>query len=321
MSTEDQQKLAADCAQVADLTDRALAWIGDPENAELVGAEARSLSQMMRKGARRARRLARAAETPMSVSVFGPSQAGKSFLVSVLARPAGGRLVGNFDSPDGRLDYISQVNPEGEGESTGLVTRFTMRREPTPEGFPIRLTLLSEADIVRTVINSFFNDGDESEVPPDAHELSEHLDRYKARAGAAQAGLDADEVHEIGEYVENVFRKSAYAAALKPFWAEAAEIAPGLSVADRAGFFSVLWGGHEAMGALYRQLAEALGRLDHAGTVFAELSALIPREQSIIDVKTLTGLRGADVGPPLRVQTDRGRAVTMPRAELCGGTK
>ena len=142
MATQDQQKLAADCATLAGVTEQALAWVETPANAALVGAEARSLTQMMRKGLRRARRLGQAAEKPMSVSVFGPSQAGKSFLVSVLARPEGGRLVGDF--PGRRLDYISEVNPEGEGESTGLVTRFTMRREPTPEGFPIKLTLLSQ---------------------------------------------------------------------------------------------------------------------------------------------------------------------------------
>ena len=53
-------------------------------------------------------------------------------LVSVLARPEDGRLVGAYDG--GALDYIREVNPEGEGESTGLVTRFTMRRPQTQPG-------------------------------------------------------------------------------------------------------------------------------------------------------------------------------------------
>ena len=310
-----QDKLAREAAEVAELTGRALDWVGDPENAELVGAEARSLTQMMRRGTRRARRLERAARSPMSVSVFGPSQAGKSFLVSVLARPEDGRLVGAYDG--GALDYIREVNPEGEGESTGLVTRFTMRRPETPAGFPVPLTLLSEADLVRILVNSFFNDGDESEVPPDAGEMSAHLDAYKAKASDPTPGLTEDEVFEIGEYIENVFRKSAYAAALKPFWDEAARIAPCLGPEDRAGFFGILWGGHDAFGELYIQLAYALGDLGHAGEVFAEASALTPREESIIDVKTLRGLRGADVGPEVRVVTAEGREVRMERAELC----
>ncbi|TMV12738.1 virulence factor SrfC family protein [Arenibacterium halophilum] len=315
MTTPEQEQLARDCAEVADLTAQARDWIARPENADMVGAEARSLSRMMGRSIRRSRRLARAAETPMSVSVFGPSQAGKSFLVSVLARPEGGRLVGAYDG--GAMDYIAEVNPEGEGESTGLVTRFTMERQPTPEGFPIRLSLLSESDLIRIVVNSFFNDGDGSEEPIDVSDLSAHLDTYKARAGAVQPGLDGDGVLDIAEYVEATFRKSAYAAALKPFWEEAAEIAPRLGIEDRAGFFSVLWGRHSALGDLYAQLARALATLDHAEVVHAERAALIPRGQSIIDVKTLTGLRGADVGPPVAIRTEAGRELRLPRAELC----
>jgi hypothetical protein len=315
MSTQEQDNLAVKCSAVADLSAQALAWVEDPENAGLVGAEARSLVSMMRRGARRARRLARSAQTRMSVSVFGPSQAGKSFLVSVLARPTDGPLVADFDTPGGTLDYIREINPEGEGESTGLVTRFTMDRTPTPAGFPIKLTLLSEADIIRTIINSFFMDGDRSEPSPEPSEIAAHLDMFKARAGAAQPGMDADEVYEIGEYVEASFGREAYAVALRLFWEEAALIAPGLSVADRAAFFGLLWGGHAPFSDLYQRMALALGQLDHAAEVFAGLDALVSRDTSIIDVKTLSG---ACDGAPLTLTTADGRQASLPRSVICG---
>lgn len=311
----DNKALSEECARIGAVAADALNWIGTPANADLVGAEARSLTRLMRRSIRRAKRLGRAAERPMAVSVFGPSQAGKSFLVSVLARPENGRLVGAFAGTE--LDYISQVNPEGEGESTGLVTRFTLDHATTPEGFPIRLDLLSEADILRTILNSFFNDGDESEVPPEPQAIAAHLDSFRARMGGAQAGLDEDAVFEVAEYVEKTFRKSAYAAALKPFWDEAAEIAPRLGVSDRAAFFAPIWGGHPPLSALYAQLAGALARLGHAETVHVGLDALTPREQSIIDVKTLTGLSGGDVGPPLSVCLPSGQSVVLARAEIC----
>ena len=312
--TDQQDSLAQDCTRVAEVSGQALAWVEDPANAELVGAEARSLVHQLRRGRRRAQRLARSARTPVSVSVFGPSQAGKSFLVSVLARPEDGPLVADFDAPGGTLDYIREINPEGEDESTGLVTRFTMARAPVPEGFPVRLTLLSEADIVRTLVNSFFMDGDRSEPSPEPGQIAAHLDAYKARAGAARRGLEADELYEIQDYVEGSFGREAYAAALKPFWEEAAQVAPGLSVPDRAGFFALLWGGHQAFSDLYIRMAEALAQLDHAEEVFAGLDALVPRETSIIDVKTLSG--AAD-GAPLAVATPGGRRVTLPRSVIC----
>ncbi|MEP3333902.1 virulence factor SrfC family protein [Sedimentitalea sp.] len=315
MTAEHQQKLAGECAEFAELTSQAQAWVEDPENAELVGAETKSLVQMMRRNARRARRLARAAQTRMSVSVFGPSQAGKSFLVSVLARPEGGPLVADFDGPGGTLDYIREINPEGEGESTGLVTRFTMDRAPTPDGYPVRLTLLSEADIVRTLLNSFFMDGDRSELSPEPAEIATHLDAFKARVAGAHAGMVGDDVYEIGEYVEAAFGREAYAVALRPFWEEAATIAPNLSIVDRAAFLAPLWGGHQAFSDLYVRLAEALAQLGHADEVYAGLDALVPRDTSIIDVKTLSG--SAD-GAPLSVIAQGQSPVTLPRSVVCG---
>ncbi len=315
MTAQEQQELSADCTAFADLTARAQAWIEDPENADIVGVETKSLVQMMRRNARRARRLARAAQTRMSVSVFGPSQAGKSFLVSVLARPESGPLIADFDGPGGPLDYIREINPEGEGESTGLVTRFTMDRAPTPEGFPVRLTLLSEADIVRTLLNSFFMDGDRSELSPEPSEIAAHLDRFKARAAGACPGMTDDDIYEIGEYVESAFGREAYAVALRPFWEEAATIVPNLSVADRAAFLAPLWGNHEAFSDLYARLSDALAQLGHAQEVYAGRDALIPRESSIIDVKTLSGQ--AD-GTPLSVVAQGRAPVSLPRSVLCG---
>jgi len=307
--------LADRCARVADLTRQALVWTEDRENAELVGPESRSLTRLMRQSVRRATKLAAAARSRMSVSVFGPSQAGKSFLVSVLARPEGGRLVAKFNGPGGELDYISEINPEGEGESTGLVTRFTMVADPTPEGFPIRLVLLSESDIARTLSNSFFMDGDQGEPMLSAAELGTHVAAFRGRVGPEKPGLSSDDVWDIAEYVSNTFGRTAYAEGLKSFWEDAAAIAPGLSQDDRAQFLAPIWGGHAAFSALYLQLAKALTRIGHAEEVFVGLDALTPRDTSIIDVKALHRLSGGD--GPLRLRTKAGQVSELPRAELC----
>ncbi|MEP5087946.1 MAG: virulence factor SrfC family protein [Paracoccaceae bacterium] len=309
-----QEDLIADCARIAQSSRDMLGWINDLENRDLVGLEHKSLVKMVRKTVRRASKLERAAASNMAVSVFGPSQAGKSFLVSVLARPEGGRLVADFDDPDGALDYIREINPEGEGESTGVVTRFTIAKDPTPKGFPIRLTLLSEADIARTIINSFYMDGDQSEVPLEATQLSVHLDLFKGKARQAMPGLDLDDVYEIADYVDATFGRSAYAAALRSFWDEAAIIAPDLDTADRAEFLSILWGGHKALSNLYLELAQSLAELSHAEEVFVGLDALVPRETSIIDVKTL---RKGDEESSLSLQTPAGAVVNMDRSRVC----
>ena len=312
-----QEALSNRCTDVARLSRAALDWINDPKNAKTVEGRAAHLPKMLRKNARRAERLGRAARTKMSVSVFGPSQAGKSFLVSVLARPNEGRLVADFNGPGGKLDYISQVNPAGDGESTGLVTRFTMTKAPTPDGFPIQLNLLSEADIARTLINSFYEDGDLSEMPPTPDHLSAH---FAAFAGKAQAtptgGLDYEEIHEIADYVQKWVSRSSYAFNLAGFWDEAAELAPRLSPADRGQFLSILWGEYAPLTDLYVKLSTALATIGHAEVVYAPLAALQPRETSIIDVNTLQGLFGPEGEDMLPVQTAAGQNGQLNRAVM-----
>lgn len=310
--------LADRCVEVAQLTRDAINWVNHEENADTVGPKHKSLTKLLRKSARRAERLGKSARTNMSVSVFGPSQAGKSFLVSVLARPEDGRLTADFNGPGGKLDYISQINPAGDGESTGLVTRFTMTKAATPDGFPIQLNLLTEADIARTIINSFFEDGDQSEPPPEPEDLKAHFAAHSGKAGAGEvSGLSFEEVYEISDYVENTFGKIAYASHLRGFWDEAANLAPRMSVKDRGDFLSILWGGYEQLTDLYVKLASALQMIDNAEEVYTPLDALQPRETSIIDVNTLSGLFKPESDDLLAVRTPSGKVAQMNRAVVC----
>jgi hypothetical protein len=313
-------ELAARAEQVGQAAEGAMHWVLDRANADLVGLEARDLAQMLRRNARRARRLSLAAENKMAVSVFGPSQAGKSFLVSVLARPQDGKLVADYGSHEGQLDYISQINPEGEGESTGVVTRFTMSRPACPAGFPVTLRLLGEADVIRILINSFFMDGDENaETPPRSEDIDALFSRLASKRSDPIAGLDEDDLWDVRDYVEQNFRSRAYAAALQGYWAEAAALAPRLSVADRGQLFSVLWGSHAPLTALYTKLASARQGLGAASVVHVGLDALVPRETSIIDVKTLRDLTSSD-DATLMLALGDGQRKTIPRALLCALT-
>lgn len=316
--TDSKEALSERCTRFSGASRDAVAWITDPENAETIDRTAPQVVRKLGSFARRADKLARAARSNMAVSVFGPSQAGKSFLVSVLARPEGGRLVADYAGPDGQLDYISQINPEGEGESTGLVTRFTMSRIPTPDGYPIPLRLISESDIARTIINSFYRDGDQSDPPPKQEDLAKHVETFRAKMGAPCKSLDSDGVWEIAEYVEKTFSRAAYADRLEDFWEDAAAIAPFLTLPDRAAFLSILWAGHEPLTDLFSQLTATSEKLNCETEIFAPMSALVPRETSIIDVAALSGLfSGSDL---LEVMTASGQKISVERAVLCALT-
>jgi len=306
-----EEKLAGRARQVADAAQSALLWFNDEANAGSVGQEQKALNREFRRFAAAARKLEQATARPMCVGVFGPSQAGKSYLVSVLARPGEKPLIADFDGED--KDFIAEINPEGGKESTGLVTRFSLTRQAHPPGFPVCLRLLSEADVIKIIANTFFLDGDLTEEHvPSAEDIDKVLAAARAAAGGNVPGLVEDDVYDLQEYVEKHFRGAEQARALQPIWEEAAQLAPRLPVAHRGALFAILWGGHGPFTRLYRLLAEALAKLGHPAEAFGPLEALIPRAESIIDVATLEGL-GADGGSRLRISPPSGAPVELPR--------
>lgn len=288
-----KSQLKADCSNFVQTTKDALDWVATPQNAARLDSAAHGLTRNLRRVARRAEKLARAVDRNASVSVFGPSQAGKSFLVSVLARPQSGPLIANYEGAGKALDFIKDINPEGQGESTALVTRFTVNRSASQNGFPVKLLMLSESDVLRVLINSFYRDGDQSEPSLQAEQLTSHLDQFKPSTGMGAGGLTSDDIWEVQEYVETNFARAAYAMSLEQYWDRAAELAPNLTHEDRGALFSVLWGGHEAMTDLYLLLTEALSQTNHAEVIFADTDVLVPKDASIIDVKMLHQLYSA----------------------------
>lgn len=306
MSSDD---LKSRCLAAADGARSALDWISDPKNADTVGTDRKMLAKELRRDERRARQLADAAGRPMSIGVYGPSQAGKSYLVSVLAKPKEGRLVAAVG--DG-MDFIEEINPEGDKEATGLVTRFTMHPWSCPPGYPVVLKLLSEADVIRILANTFFRDGDNSEPAPTSEEVAARIAAARSAAGAG-AGLSEADVWDIQSYFETQFRGIGYAQELASFWEDAAELLPRLDVRSRRPLLSLLWGDYDEFSDMYEELAGALATLGHPDIVHAGIESLTPRETSVIDVATLFGLDGiGDVGA-IRLRSESGMESALPR--------
>ena len=253
----------------------------------------------------------------MCVGVYGPSQAGKSYLISVLGRPKGGELMAAFDGVEEPIRYLDRINPEGQGESTGLVTRFTAERVPAIPGFPVKVRFLSESDVARIFANTFAMDGDNSEPAPGPEEIEKLLVDAEAKAGGSpDPAFSTPEMWDVQEYVTGEFGRLAYFTSLRPFWDRAAAVVPRLDPAGRAELLSVLWGRHAPLTELFLALASHLKRLGDAREAFVPLAALAPREESIIDVQTLKELDGEASFAAVDVRTASGASATIPRGEL-----
>ncbi len=300
------------CETAAAAAKDALDWIAEPKNDPLVGQERAFLERTIRSQAFRARRLARSIERPMCVGVFGPSQAGKSYLVSVLARKGDALFALFDDEARPEVDFIRDINPYGEKEATGLVTRFSIERPTTPKGFPVALRLLTQTDVLKIICNAYFFDADlEAEAALTIVEIDAHVARHEAKLAPGYVDvLREEDIWDVEEYFLRQLRRSE-AKIFAPFWERFAKAAPRLALAERAELFSILWGRHKALTDLFLELLEGLRKLDFAEDAFCPLASLVPAATGILNVETLAGLGEAKVDR-LDVSAS-GKVVSLPR--------
>jgi stress response protein SCP2 len=308
-------QLRALCQDLEQVSAEFLGWLD--QHPDRVSQEKAGLTKEFRRLTTQARRLDQAAQRPMCAGVFGPSQSGKSYLISALARKGAAPLLADFAGQT--IDFIRDINPEGGRESTGLVTRFTLQTTPgVSPAAPVQMRLLTQTDLVKMLGNTYYADCDHSDdellSPAWLNELLEGL------APAAQAQpvdpLTADDIFDLQAYFERYFKGFERVRLLRHgFWEQAAQLAPRLRIQDRAKLFGVIWGGVEAFSQLYMRLYSGLQALNFATDACAGLEALLPREQSIIDVQTLKGL-GTGGGGTLTLTGVNGARVTLPRSEV-----
>ena len=313
--------VAEQCSALIDDAARASAWLND--NRALAGGEFDGLQADLRRAARFFGKCRTAAARKMCVGVFGPSQAGKSYLISALARDADGALMADFAGTS--HDFLGEINPEGGKESTGLVTRFTLTREATPPGFPVRVRLLTETDLVRILANTYYADCEHRDAPDGkaiAAKLAE-LEKEANRAPAQTAPAPGvDDFEELWEYLENNFQAKPRVQELRRNYRDRAPaIGPRLSLDGRIRLYSLIWNETPAFTRVLRRLAEALEALGFPDAAYCPLAVLIPREHSIIDVAALAALsEETEQEKRVEVLAKNGRSVRMSRAMLAALT-
>lgn len=282
-------------------------WVD--RNPDIVRNERESLLKDLRKAARKLRTCAKSAARRTSVGVFGASQAGKSYLISALASNENNKLMALFDKD--QYDFITEINPKNDSESTGLVTRFTMERPKNPDkDFPVRTRLLTETDLVKILANTWYEDMKHTEEA--SIDLARELEALRASAGPEGSGIDLDSLEALQEYLQNHFRQYAQIPTLdKEFWPQALDLGQRLDLEGRVRLYSLLWDKNEKFTNLLRRLLKSLEKIDFSDELHCGIDSLIPRDNSIINVSTL--MRMDDDSDVVAVRTPAGKSATLPR--------
>lgn len=267
-----------------------------------------------------------------TIGVFGPSQAGKSHLVSRLAAD-NGVLEANIGGE--RLSFIKHINPPGgDREATGFITRFTHAPSDEIEGFPIRVKIFNECDIVKILVNAFAFDCDLSDldlkVRPE--DLLEHIlkckSRYASYVAVDKSAPTIEDLVSLSCYIQN--KCGTLFMDLKPdsrFWLEAYDLLPKLPLKERIEVLSCLWDGAKVFSFYYYHIVRELLKFEGQDHVYVPVDAFCPKndqgvrdstggkQHNLINIRSLENiLNGGD--DLIEVALDAQKRVTVPFACL-----
>lgn len=282
------------------ILDSAREWMSSSENPALTSNN--RLKREMGLAVYRHARLEEAVKKPLSVGVYGASQAGKSYFVSALAKGQTGTVMALMG--DREVNFLTEINPQGGKESTGLVTRLTRQHVAMRSDFPVTIELLSELDLVKIVANSFYHDVEqiaEFDAQASSGQIQQVLNKS---ASGGHGAIGAEDVVELSFYCDKHFGNSKYYSLLKQigYWSRMEQMIPVASEDQRLAYFSILWDNSPRYAKLFQNLVRELARFGGARTILCEAAALFDVENgewkrsksSVINVQTLEALGTPD---------------------------
>lgn len=268
MNAIKNQPLSGEFQSIVTGVSQAMSWIDENrQHSPRLHMEADRLLLKLRRQRHKARNLSISESRNPGIGLYGQSQAGKSHLLNALVAGENGRLetlLGNHI-----LDYVSHINPGDQ--ASGVITRFSRQADIIDPKWPVQLTLLSEAELIKIAALSAAHDT----APWDQQQILAHLQNLSMhRQPHAVDGLTGDDVVALWDAMARVDAKADKPRALH-FWPAAVSLAPCLSVDDRARLFSVLWGEASHTTAFYRHFAHALQQAGSATELLAPLGVLV----------------------------------------------
>jgi hypothetical protein len=264
----------------------------------------------------RAKKLAKAWERPACLGFFGPSQAGKSFLVGALLSHELGTL--KVQARGGEHDFLKEINPAKGVESTGVVTRFSTAPATAPplQRGDFQCQLLPLDAVLESLATGFLVECTSPAI--DAQRLDRCLFDAKLQAGtpASPMYLEAWEAvwHDLlkkyqdrHSYLNDLKRHAAFASGA---WKKDVKTVSGWLL-----IYSVLWGGPgyaPDLDVLFRTLVQGLDLVGHAQRVEVGLELVRASSEgaSIIDAACLNSL-GTQKGAVKIFASDLGRDVAV----------
>lgn len=252
-------------------TQALIEWINDTrQHAPVLDNDADALLARLNAAQAREQAIDRALASRSSIGLYGHSQAAKAHLLASLCGSGNARL--NVSPGQRTFDYFSHINP---GHAlTNMAIRFTREnRDAVDDAFPLRLSLITEAELVqlfiaRTTLHPQIR-------PVDKAVIETRLEKWRAlRQPQGVPGISAQEVGAIARFWQSAV-PGAKQQIDDALWHQFALLVPSLDLSTRASVWSLLWGEQQELTQQWLKLAHVLHQTSHAPELAAPLSLLV----------------------------------------------
>lgn len=247
---------------------------------------------------RKLRRIGDALSENCSAAAYGESQVGKSYLMSsLLSTPDAPFVIENSGT---RYSFIDQINPSGgnntKQESTGVITRFTIRRSNNKMTDYVKITNLSVVDIILLLADSYYND---VKINTDSvmlnteidNSLSQMEDMWSAKSPVHDIITD-DDIRDICDYLNDIIGNNAANICRSNFCNIIAPVINYITSDNWVNVFGLIWNNNPELNRLFSTLINEYKKLDFATEVYVPFDAVLRDKGTLLKIDWLDSVCG-----------------------------
>jgi len=227
-------------------------------------------------------RIEEAEKINSAIGVFGPSQCGKSYLISELIDNAE-LLIPNVEGR--KFQDYNQTNVDAE--STAVVTRFTKNDDEKVPDNCLKVKLMSVGDIIWSFVYGFYTEAESGAgfESPNDDDIIQNIESClnKDENHKLQFNRIINEISNILTYIENISKEDSSLGyrAYGKIMDNQVSLKPSIDLLK--ALCGSLWKNDENINNAFGAQLEILNRLDFKETIFIEENIL----EAILDAKTL----------------------------------
>lgn len=243
----------------------------------------------------------KALEQNCSAAAYGESQVGKSYLMSSLLSTSDHPFV--IENNGKEYSFIDELNPSGGNnakiESTGVITRFTIRHNNNLMKDYVKIQNLSVVDIILLLTDSYYNDIKINlETILSFEVINRELDNlsnlWESRK-IQHSIITEDDIKDINDYIKEVVGNSAAAIYQSHFCKIIAPIIQFIPYDKWIDVFSLLWNKNQEINRLFATLINAYKKLNFQQEVYVPFESVLREKGTLLKIEWLDTVCGIKI--------------------------